>query len=335
MNLDLLAASWLVALLAAPLAARLALHWGFVDHPAGHKFHDRATPLLGGAALYLGVLPLLLLLRPELAGRRFWAFAAASSLLFLAGLWDDRRRLSVGVKLAVQAVAALALVGGGFRADLPLPDWLAALVSFAWIVGVTNAVNLLDSADGAAAGIAAVASAGFLAIVPLSPLGTGLAAAFLGATLAFLVYNFHPARLFMGDAGSLFLGLGLAALGLETSRGSADASVAWMAPVLLLAVPVFDTTLVSLSRLRRGKNPMTHPGKDHFAHRLARRGLGVRRAVAGLYLLGILGGFLAWCVRHGSPGAGWGIGAAAALAAAAGIAWLDRPIREGASSSAR
>jgi UDP-GlcNAc:undecaprenyl-phosphate GlcNAc-1-phosphate transferase len=282
------AAAAITALL-TPAAARLAVRWGFIDRPAGHKFHAEATPLLGGLALAAGALLPLAVLRTD---PRFGSFAAAAVLLVAVGLWDDRRRVSVAGKLAAQSAAALVLVGGGFRAEAPLPGWAAAVLAFLWIVGLTNACNLLDSIDGAAAGVAAVAAAGGLALAAPSPFGAALAAALLGASLGFLPYNFHPARLFMGDAGSLFLGMTLAVLGLELTAGG----VSWLAVLLLFAVPLFDTTLVTVSRLRRGKNPMTHPGTDHLAHRLARRGLGVRGAVTALYLLGALGAVLAWAV---------------------------------------
>lgn len=316
-----------VTLAATPLAGRLAASWGFVDHPAGHKFHDRATPLLGGLALYLGTVPPMLAADAGNAGAGRWAFAAAATLLFVTGLWDDRRRLSVGTKLAAQVLAAAVLVGSGVRAELPGPWWLATAFSLLWIVGITNAVNLLDSMDGAAPGVAAVATAGFLLLGGASPLAAVLAPALIGALIGFLPYNLPPARIFMGDAGSLTVGFSLAALGLEATHGTAEAGVAWMVPVLLLAVPVFDTTLVTWSRIRRGKNPMTHPGKDHFAHRLARR-VGVRGALACLYTLGVVSAVLAFVVSRSGPAAAWVLAVAAALGAGIGLGWLERPERK-------
>lgn len=313
----IVAAASLVTAVLTPAAARLAVRWGFIDRPASHKFHGEATPLLGGLALAAGVLLPLAMARPD---ARFGFFAAAAAALVAVGLWDDRRRVSVAVKLAAQSAAALLLLAGGFRADLALPAWAAPALAFLWIVGLTNACNLLDSIDGGAAGVAALAALGGLVLAAGSPFGAALAAAVLGAALGFLPYNFHPARLFMGDAGSLFLGMTLAVLGLELTAGGTS----WLAVVLLYAVPLFDTTLVTFSRLRRGKNPMTHPGKDHFAHRLARRGLGVKGAVTVLYLLGALGAALAWAVDRGGVLAAWGAAGAVALALA-GLAWLERP----------
>jgi UDP-GlcNAc:undecaprenyl-phosphate GlcNAc-1-phosphate transferase len=332
MSWIVIAVSASVTLAVTPLARRLALAWGWVDRPAEHKFHRRPTPLLGGLALFLGTMPPLVLAGE---GTARWTFAAGASLLFATGLWDDRRHLSVPVKLAAQAAAATVLVGGGARAELPGPAWLATVLSLVWIVGVTNAVNLLDSMDGAAPGVALAAAAGFLLLAGGpppggsppggAPLSAVLAPALAGALLGFLPYNLPPARIFMGDAGSLPLGFSLAALGLEARVDGVAPSVAWMVPVALLAVPIFDTTLVCGSRLRRGKNPMTHPGKDHFAHRLARRGLGVRGALAWLYALGALSVVLAWALSRSGPVLAGCLAGAVALAAGLGLAWLDRP----------
>lgn len=318
-----IAVSACVSLAVTPIAGRLALHYGFVDRPARHKFHDRTTPLLGGLALYLGTVPLLAAFGTDAAGAARWAFAAAVTLLFAVGMWDDWRRLGVGPKLAAQMLSAVILVASGVRAELPGPAWMATLLSLLWIVGITNAVNLLDSMDGAAAGVAAVASAGFLWLGG-GPLSAVVAAALAGALLGFLPYNLPPARIFMGDAGSLLVGFSLAVLGLEAERAGADASVAWMVPVLLLAVPIFDTTLVSWSRLRRGKNPLTHPGKDHFAHRLVRRGLGLRGVLTRLYVLAVLSAVLAFVTSRSGPAAAWAVAAAAGIGACAGLVWLER-----------
>ena len=322
MVLIVFAVSLLVVLAVTPFAGRLAVRWGFIDRPADHKFHDRATPLLGGLALYTGIVPVLLLISRDAPTR---IFAVVVTVLFLIGLWDDRHRLSVGLRLSAQAVAAVILVAAGFRAELALPVWAAAVLSFLWIVGITNAFNLLDSMDGAATGVAAIAAAGFLLLTGGSTLGETLAVALLGAMLGFLPYNLPPARIFMGDGGSMLVGFSLAVLGLA-AKPEADAAVAWMVPVLLLGVLIFDTTLVCVSRLRLGKNPMTHPGKDHFAHRLARRGFGVRGALVFLYLAGASGILLAHVVLRSDRLAVWVLSGVVVLAALVGIAWLERPV---------
>lgn len=324
-----IASSCLATLAVTPIAGRLAVRWGFIDRPADHKFHARATPLLGGLALYAGIVPVVLFTNHD---RATWIFAAVATMLFLVGLWDDRHHLSVRVRLLAQVLAAAILVASGFHVELPVPAWINVVLSLLWVVGITNAFNLLDSMDGVATGIAVIASAGFLLLAGSSSLGVVLAAALVGATLGFLTYNLPPASIFMGDGGSMLVGISLATLGLCAEPGI-HAGTAWMVPVLLLGVLIFDTTLVCLSRLRRGKNPMTHPGKDHFAHRLAHRGLGVRGALVCLYVLGGLGGFLAYLVLRSDPVAAWTLGGGVALAAVGGMVWLERPAVEEAQRS--
>lgn len=269
-----------------PLLAKLAARWSFVDSPGEHKSHRRPVALLGGVALWAAVMVAVLAF-PTGAGRaRLFGILGAATLVALVGLVDDRRSLSVAIRMLAQLAAAGILVSAGLFADLALPGWLDAALTVLWIVGITNAFNLLDNMDGLAAGVAAVAAAGFLLLTARQGgLAAALAASLLGAALGFLLYNFRPARIFMGDAGSLFLGLLLAVLGLElqTGRGVTEPWIAALVPVLLLSVPIFDTTLVTVSRWRRGRNPLTTPGHDHLSHRLHRRGLSVRNVIFAIY----------------------------------------------------
>jgi UDP-GlcNAc:undecaprenyl-phosphate GlcNAc-1-phosphate transferase len=154
-----------------------------------------------------------------------------------------------------------------------------------------------------------------------------LAAALVGACLGFLYYNFNPASIFMGDTGSLFLGFTLAAVAIKLRFPENSPFVTWMVPVLVLAVPIFDTSLVILSRLRRGVNPLTTPGKDHLSHRLARRTGSTREAVMICYLLGGLGGVLATFVTEATVAEGYIVGAAAIAAGAAAIVILEKELR--------
>jgi UDP-GlcNAc:undecaprenyl-phosphate GlcNAc-1-phosphate transferase len=156
-----------------------------------------------------------------------------------------------------------------------------------WVVFITNALNLLDNMDGLAGGVAAIAALFFLLLAAMTGqyLVGALAAALLGACIGFLVYNLNPASIFMGDSGALFLGFMLAAVGIKLRfPGNVD-FVTWMVPVLVLGLPIFDTTLVVISRLRRGVNPLTTPGKDHLSHRLASRAGSQREAVLICYLI--------------------------------------------------
>ncbi len=317
-----------VSAVLTPLLGRLAIRWSLVDTPGEHKLHRRPVPLLGGAALWVAVLSAILASPTGADRRHLWTVLGAATMVAAAGLLDDIWRLPVAERLLIQLVAAAALAAGGLFVVLALPGWLDAMLTVLWIVGITNAFNLLDNMDGLAAGVAVVASLGFLVLTAdQGGFAPALAAALLGASLGFLIYNFHPARAFMGDAGSLFLGLLLAVLGLElqTGRGVSEPWIAALVPVLLLAVPIFDTTLVTMSRWRRGRNPLTTPGQDHLSHRLRRGGRSTRGVALLVYAAGASAAALAGLVaKVGPPVAP----AAAGAALAAGL-WalikLDGP----------
>ncbi len=286
-------AALVLALGGTPLARRMAHQFGVVDQPNARKVHVTPTPLLGGVAIYLAfVLALLFLGDLFYINQLIGIFIGASFVSFM-GLVDDSRGLPALVKLIGQVVAALILALSGVYADIFPGTVLDIIVTVIWVVGITNAMNLLDNMDGLSSGLAAIAAAFFLVLASLSRqyLVGALAAALLGACIGFLRYNFNPASIFMGDSGSLFIGFVLAATGLKLRFPSNVVFVTWMVPVLVLGLPIFDTTLVFFSRLRRGLNPLTTPGKDHISHRLARLLQGSRReAVLVCYLLaGIFG----------------------------------------------
>ena len=200
----------------------------------------------------------------------------------IVGLVDDRRGLPAWAKFAAQFVGFLILTSFGVQVRLNLPAWMNYAISLVWLVGISNAINFLDNMDGLSAGISAVSSAFILLIAALNDqyLVGGLAAATLGSCLGFLRYNFKPAKIFMGDAGSLFLGFLLAILALQLRFPENRETVTWMVPIFLLSIPIFDTSLVLFSRIRRGVSPMT-AGKDHASHRLVRLGLSQREAGNG------------------------------------------------------
>jgi UDP-GlcNAc:undecaprenyl-phosphate GlcNAc-1-phosphate transferase len=242
------------------------------------------------------------------------------------GLWDDRRPLHPVAKLVSQVIAAVVLMASGVQVRLDLPAWLNLGLTLLWILGITNALNLLDNMDGLAAGVGAVVAASFTLMAAANGqyLVGAMSAALLGACLGFLIHNFNPATIFMGDSGSLFLGFLLAALGIKLRFPDNVSTVTWMVPVLVLGVAVFDTTLVVVSRLRRGLNPFMTPGRDHLSHRLVSLGWSRREAVLLHYLLG---GGLAWIavlVSMATPIEAYAIGGAVALVALCSLAWLER-----------
>ncbi len=274
-----------VAWVATPLVGRLARRLGVLDLPAGRKLHRAPTPLLGGLALWLAVLVGFACSPAELLPER-WGLALALTLVAAAGLWDDVRGLSVGGKLVAQ-LAAAGLAGlSGIRLELGMPQGIELGLTLGVLILFTNAWNLLDNMDGAATTVALAAALGLalLAVEHGVPATVLLAVVWGGAALGFLPSNFPPARLFMGDAGSqlLGLGLGLTALGLQPHLPARGAGLA-----LVLAIPLFDTALVTWSRLRQGKNPLTTPGQDHVAHRLLRAGLTPRQVLLGFASLGV------------------------------------------------
>jgi len=294
-----LVASFLLTHLARPLALRM----GMVDHPGPRKVHAKPVPLLGGVAIFLGAaLALLVSLRSPTYAQIFGILAGAT-LLLVVGLLDDRGWLHHQVKLFVgMPLAALILLSSGVKTQILsslLPVQIAplanALLTVLWVVGITAAFSILDHMDGLCAGVAAIASAFFmvLALASGQELVSSLAAAVVGAAVGFLRWNFNPALIFMGDAGAMFLGFMLATLSLKLRFEGHPVLLAGMIPVLILAVPVFDTLLISVSRTRRGMIPFTSPGKDHTAHRLANLGLGQRGAVVVMYGVGLAGGTLA------------------------------------------
>jgi UDP-GlcNAc:undecaprenyl-phosphate GlcNAc-1-phosphate transferase len=289
---------------------RLALRIGMVDHPGPRKVHRTPMPLLGGLAIYAGFVLAVLLSTQSEARSQIVGILAGATLLAIIGFLDDRGLLHHQIKLfAGMPLAALILLASGIHAGVISYFWPAAggrlldsALTVLWVVGITAAFSILDHMDGLCAGIAAIAAVFFALLATLSGqyLVSTLAAAVLGAALGFLRWNFKPAKIFMGDGGALFLGFLMATLGLKLRLATVSPIASWMVPVLILGVPIFDTTLITISRARRGLLPFATPGKDHAAHRLANLGLGQRGAVLLLYAAGIIFGLLAWRVAHAS-----------------------------------
>jgi UDP-GlcNAc:undecaprenyl-phosphate GlcNAc-1-phosphate transferase len=316
-------AALVLAIAVTPVARRVAVLSGVVAVPSSRRVHQKTTPLLGGVAIYLASGFALVLFSdrfyvPQLVG----IFIGATLVSFL-GLWDDRSALPPLVKLIGQAVAASLLLLTGIRVQIFASGAVDLALTLVWIVGVVNALNLLDNMDGLSGGVAAVASAFFLVLAVQSGqfLVGSLAAALLGACLGFLYYNFNPATIFMGDSGSLFLGYILAAVGLKLKFDNVD-TVTWMVPVLILGVPIFDTTVVVISRLRRGESPLKG-GKDHVSHRLVRLGWTHREAVMALYLVCGALGWLATLVAHATAMEAYTIGAIVCVVALMSLIKLE------------
>lgn len=290
------AATLVLVLVLTPLALRVAERRALFDRPGGYKVQEAAVPYLGGVAIVVAFASVVLaaawLVPPGGgAGRELAAVLAAGVGLSLVGLVDDLRRgLPPFVRLSFQTAAAAAMWFVGIRVGVLDAAALDAVVTIVWIVGVTNAFNLLDNMDGLSAGVAAVAAGCFfvLAAVGGQVLVASLAIALAGCAVGFLRSNFHPARIYMGDAGSLFLGFTLAVLGLKLAAAG-PAPTALLVPVLVLGVALFDTTLVTACRVLHGRSPLKG-GRDHVSHRLVHLGLPVPVAVSAIYgVAGVLG----------------------------------------------
>lgn len=287
----------LLSLVFTGMVRATAQRLGIVAAPRRDRWHRRPTALLGGIAIYLAfIVGTLVFLPDQLHLKRL---LMAGTCLFVIGLIDDLVQVKPYVKLAAQLVAASALIFSG--QVLPWTGILAIqyLVTFFWLVGLTNAVNMLDNMDGLAGGISLIACV-FLAVnfglngqtgemmIPLV-----MAAALAG----FLFFNFNPASIFMGDCGSMFVGFTIAGMALLSDAQRARNLVAVLAtPVLIMMIPIFDTTIVTISRKLNGR-PVSQGGRDHTSHRLVALGMSDRKAVLWLYLISIVSGGLALMVR--------------------------------------
>lgn len=314
----------LLAVGVTPLMRQLALRLGVTDQPNARKLHTNPVPLLGGAAIYIAFIVALLIFADKRYVPQVVGIFVGASLVSLMGVVDDRWGLGSYVKLAGQIVAALILVYSGVQVQL-FRNWLDILITVVWVVGITNAMNLLDNMDGLSGGIATVAATFFTLLAALSNqyLVGALAAALAGACVGFLFYNWNPAHIFMGDTGSLFLGFLLSAVAIKLRFPSNSNTITWMIPVVVLGVPIFDTTLVFVSRLRRGLNPLTTPGKDHLSHRLALLTGSRREAVLICYLIGGAFGLVGVFLTDASLAEGLLTGALVLAICAYGMYWLE------------
>ncbi|MGE3408228.1 MAG: glycosyltransferase family 4 protein [Pirellulales bacterium] len=311
---------FVVSIITAGLMRRYAPRLGLLDRPGHRKVHQTPTPLGGGVAIWLGVVMTFLgiqialwLVRAEIVPiellpefvekhlkgivsqmPRLWMLLGAGTVLVMLGLWDDRRGLDWRLRIGIQAAVAAFVAWQGLRLTffiyVPL---ITGIVTVFWIVGLINSFNMLDNMDGLSGGIATIACIMLTCVVLIAPdpesrdpqlLVAGFLLVLIGAILGFLWHNRPPARIFMGDAGSYFLGFWLAvATILASFTGGRLPSHAILAPLLILAVPLYDTLTVVTIRLREGRSPFSGD-KSHFSHRLVELGMTKGQAVATIYL---------------------------------------------------
>lgn len=304
--------TFVISFILTPLCRTLAIRLNIVDQPGERKIHQVSKPYLGGLAIYLtmtlvlglGVVAALYFLpnnpnlplevTPYLPNVRkvlpkIIALLLGGTIIFLLGLWDDIKRLSPLLKLIGQIIAAVLVVSMGIRLDLFINNhWISGFLTVLWIVAITNSFNLMDNMDGLSAGVAGIATILFIwfSYQAGHTYMLLILIVFLGSTLGFLPYNFPPSTIFMGDAGSMFLGFQLGALTVLNSYYYKDAPthLPIMLPFFVLSVPLFDTITVMAIRIKNGK-PIYQGDTNHFSHRLVALGMTQRQAVLCIYLV--------------------------------------------------
>jgi UDP-GlcNAc:undecaprenyl-phosphate GlcNAc-1-phosphate transferase len=293
----------LVGLL-TPIMRKIAVANQILDQPtSSHKSHTQAVPYLGGVAILIGVVAVHYgaLLFNNFSINNFWlatSVLAPAVAMGLVGLWDDLKNLSPLPRFIGQSIAGLIVaIGLVISKNVANPTGSTAVdisITVIWIVGICNSINFFDNLDGGAAGTAAISAIflTYLAINTGQSYIAALAVVVAGATLGFLIWNRTPARIYMGDAGALFLGVLLATLTIRLNPGTQTILASFATPILLLAVPILDTCVAVFSRLRRRVSPF-QGGKDHLSHRLVREGLSRKMAAVSLWLLSALFGLLA------------------------------------------
>jgi UDP-GlcNAc:undecaprenyl-phosphate GlcNAc-1-phosphate transferase len=287
----------LVSLVLTPVAIATAVRLGVLDRPGAHKSHSTPTPYLGGLAIVVAVtlsIGVAAALRADSGPlARLAGLLVIAVIIAIVGLVDDLRGLPVAIRFGTQLAAGVGLWQLGIRAEVTQMPWLDLMITVVWVVGITNAMNLLDNMDGLSASTATIAALwfGVIGILNGQVLVSALAFAVAGGAAGFLRDNRPPARIYMGDAGSLFLGVMLAALGMLIDL-PVHPLVAAAIPVLVLTVPVLDTALVVIARIRHGISPF-QGGKDHTSHRLVRLGLSVPVAVGLIAVASLAHGWVA------------------------------------------
>lgn len=287
-------ASFITVLVITPFVIKLAVKIGAVDRPNGRKVHTKVMPRLGGLAIFIGVAVGYFVggvYKEQVTGMTVGAI-----IIVLVGMLDDLYELSPKVKLAGQLLAAFVVVASGLKVDLLTVPFIGTFdlglwsypITIFWIVAITNAINLIDGLDGLSAGISAIGIAAIAVMAGMAGkmLIFTLCLILLGSVIAFLFYNFHPAKIFMGDTGALFLGYAISVLSVLGLYKSVTL-FSFVVPVIILGVPIFDTTFAIIRRIVN-KRPISAPDKLHLHHRLLALGFSHRNTVLLIYAFGLM-----------------------------------------------
>ena len=296
--------SYVLVGLLTPLMRKIAIAQGVLDRPnSAHKSHKKPVPYLGGVAIIIGVVLVsyLALISSKFTWSNFWLATSVlgpAIAMGLVGLWDDLKSLNplprvIGQSIAGLIVAFILVVNENVGNPTGITG-LDVAITVLWIVGICNSINFFDNLDGGAAGTIAITaiSLTYLAITGDQYFIAALSVVVAGSTLGFLIWNRTPARIYMGDAGALFLGVLIATLTVRFKPTTDNSISSFAIPILLLAIPILDTTVAVFSRLRRGVSPF-QGGKDHLSHRLIRYGLSRKASAIMLWLLSALFGLFA------------------------------------------
>lgn len=301
--------SYVLVGLLTPLMRKIAIAQGVLDRPnSAHKSHKQPVPYLGGVAIIIGVILVsyLALISSKFTWSNFWLATSVlgpAVAMGLVGLWDDLKSLNPLPRFIGQSIAGLIVaVILVFNDNVGNPTEITGLdvaITVLWIVGICNSINFFDNLDGGAAGTVAITaiSLTYLAITGDQYFIAALSVVVAGSTLGFLIWNRTPARIYMGDAGALFLGVLIATLTIRFNPSTDNSISSFAIPILLLAIPILDTTVAVFSRLRRGVSPF-QGGKDHLSHRLVRYGLSRKVAAITLWLLSALYGLFALLISN-------------------------------------
>ena len=311
-----------------PVALRIALRVGMLDQPGDHKSHDSPVPYLGGLAIVVAfsasVAVAAVIDAPPNGMGELVTVLGLALILAITGLVDDLKSLSPVLRFVPQVACALVVWWAGEGVAITQVEAVDLGITILWLVGITNAFNLLDNMDGLSAGLAGITSLTFFAIAAANGqyLVAGLSIGLAGCSFGFLRHNFHPASIYMGDGGSMFLGFLVGYLGLKL-RFDSPMSRSFIVPILACTPAVFDTTVVVCSRLWYRRNPLTG-GRDHVSHRLVKTGFPVPVAVGATYFVAAATGVVSFVIARVDPVSGWILTGlvSAFLVSAAILAWL-------------
>ncbi|MDP8210637.1 MAG: MraY family glycosyltransferase [Candidatus Stygibacter australis] len=285
-----------------PQIIKLALKWNFVDNPCARKVHKKAVPLMGGVSVFIGFLLLVtvvIALNLHAMSMRLIGYLVGAFLILVVGIIDDRNGMKPVPKMLGQLAACLIFMYSNDMFSVLGPIWFSIPIVLLWMIGLMNAFNFLDNMDGVLAGMSGILGLGFYAIsfisktpeiAQLTSIIGLMSMAFAGSVLGFLPHNFNPAKIFLGDAGSMFIGYFLSTMGLLTGNLMAHSKgnhIWFLIPVLLLSFAIFDITLVSYTRRRDGRR-ISQGGKDHSTHRIGNVTGSTKVTAVFVYIINII-----------------------------------------------